>query len=99
MFLTHLFDRVLSKLATLSTYIEMFISASQTLIPPIHLPPEIVERVRTPVNDEPLRPDTLPLCCSDFKVKLMVECWSEEVDLRPDFKLIRIKLKPMQQGL
>ncbi|KAL5019050.1 hypothetical protein ScPMuIL_004772 [Solemya velum] len=60
---------------------------------------EIVERVRVSFNGVPFRPDTASLRCEDFVITCIKECWSEDPEQRPDFKSIRTKLKPMQQGL
>ena len=60
---------------------------------------EIVELVKRAPIDGLLRPDTTLLHCSEFVIKCMQECWSEEPDQRPDFKYIRVRLKPMQSGL
>lgn len=34
-----------------------------------------------------------------FVADCMKECWSEEPTLRPDFKIVRRLLKPMQKGM
>lgn len=37
--------------------------------------------------------------CEDYIVKCMVDCWREEATERPDFKVIRQRLGPLQAGL
>ncbi|XP_048763356.1 guanylate cyclase 32E-like isoform X1 [Ostrea edulis] len=62
-------------------------------------PSEIVHRVSCDVDDVPFRPDLSRLSCEDFIKQCIAECWHETPDFRPDFKYIRYRLKPMQQGL
>ncbi|XP_064634710.1 guanylate cyclase 32E-like isoform X2 [Lineus longissimus] len=62
-------------------------------------PKEIISRVKNPAEENYFRPNTAKLITHDFILKCMEDCWSEDPDSRPDFKYIRIKLKPMQQGL
>lgn len=63
-------------------------------------PKEIICRVRSGQGDVPFRPhlgalDTTP----KFVIDVIRECWDEEPIRRPDFKMIRNKLKPMQKGM
>ncbi|XP_036369998.1 guanylate cyclase 32E-like isoform X2 [Octopus sinensis] len=63
-------------------------------------PKEIIERVRRPHNGVPFRPrlaalETIERCTTD----VIKECWDEEPNKRPDFKVIRHKLKPMLKGM
>jgi len=37
--------------------------------------------------------------CLDCVCTVMVECWREQPEERPDFKTIRSKLRPMRKGL
>ena len=50
----------------------------------------------------PLRPNThfLKSCevGEDYVVKCMEECWSEQPEHRPDFGVIRSRLKVMKEG-
>jgi len=45
------------------------------------------------------RPDLSRLDCADFVSRCIQLCWSEQPEHRPDFKTIRIRLRPMQHGL
>ncbi|CAI9743357.1 guanylate cyclase 32E-like [Octopus vulgaris] len=61
---------------------------------------KIIERVRRPHNGVPFRPrlaalETIERCTTD----VIKECWDEEPNKRPDFKVIRHKLKPMLKGM
>ena len=48
----------------------------------------------------PFRPDTSVLRVKEGVVPLMHVCWHPDPEQRPDFKNgIRLKLKPIQQGL
>ena len=62
---------------------------------------EIIEVVKTgPLYGAPFRPDTKSnVKCADFVERCIQDCWNEDPELRPDFKYIRTRLKPMQQGL
>ena len=60
---------------------------------------DILERVKAGPQVWPFRPDVNLLKCDAFIVKCLMECWQEEPESRPDFKYIRIRLKPMQRGL
>ena len=61
---------------------------------------EIIERVRTNLcAHNPLRPDLSLLTCSEFVTQCIKNCWSEDPDSRPDFRVIRVALKPLQLGL
>ncbi|XP_014675128.1 PREDICTED: guanylate cyclase 32E-like [Priapulus caudatus] len=63
---------------------------------------EIVRQVENPrAGQQVLRPsikqiyNVVPDCVHDC----MLECWAEDPLVRPDFKTIRSKLKPMQKGM
>ena len=62
---------------------------------------EVVAGVmNTPLTDSAAcRPDISQLDCADFIVHCIEQCWAEQPEHRPDFKTIRLRLKPMQQGL
>ncbi|KAI0210729.1 Guanylate cyclase 32E [Lamellibrachia satsuma] len=62
-------------------------------------PKEIIEKLKSPLGGSLIRPDTTQMKCADFVVKCMQECWHEDPDVRPDFKFIRMRLKPMQKGM
>ncbi|XP_071105845.1 receptor-type guanylate cyclase Gyc76C-like [Haliotis cracherodii] len=61
-------------------------------------PKEVVELVKAPMTN-PFRPDTSPLTCESYAVRCMIECWSEQPEDRPDFKIIWNKLKSMRTGM
>ncbi|GAB1609518.1 hypothetical protein Ahia01_001237600, partial [Argonauta hians] len=63
-------------------------------------PKEIIERVRRPHNGVPFRPrlaalETVERCTTE----VIKECWDEDPGKRPDFKVIRHKLKPTLKGM
>lgn len=60
---------------------------------------EIVQKVVSGSNNTLFRPDISKLKCEDFVTQCMEDCLSENPDLRPEFKYIRYRLKPMQCGL
>ena len=62
---------------------------------------EIIKMVKNyPKNGvEPYRPDTDLGGCQDYVLNTMKECWSEEPELRPDFRTVRSKLKKFRRGL
>ncbi|XP_072943508.1 receptor-type guanylate cyclase Gyc76C-like isoform X2 [Epargyreus clarus] len=64
-------------------------------------PKDIVERVKRPRHDgeEVFRPDTAALrTADDYVVACMRDCWAEDPALRPDFPVIRSRLKKMKSG-
>ncbi|KAL5018500.1 hypothetical protein ScPMuIL_004222 [Solemya velum] len=63
-------------------------------------PREIIYRVMECFAEIPFRPrlaklDTTP----KFVTDVIQECWDEDPTKRPDFKVIRTKLKPLQKGM
>ncbi|XP_033327038.1 guanylate cyclase 32E isoform X2 [Megalopta genalis] len=49
---------------------------------------------------EPFRPPLDQLeNCFHFVRDCLVECWSEDPELRPDFKIVRNKLRPLRKGM
>lgn len=65
----------------------------------ISLPPqEIVTELRLGREDAPpLRPILSELVnVPDFVLSLIMDCWNEAPALRPDFQMIKARLKPMQ---
>ncbi|XP_020709582.2 receptor-type guanylate cyclase Gyc76C-like isoform X2 [Athalia rosae] len=72
----------------------------------VHLEPkDIIDRVkRYPGDDEPpFRPNIDILSdseadCADYIVSTITDCWAESPELRPDFKMIRTRLKKMKAG-
>lgn len=68
-------------------------------------PKEIIDRVkRFPEDGEPpFRPNLNILSeskanCADYVVSTIMDCWAESPELRPDFKMIRTRLKKMKAG-
>ncbi|KAJ8722786.1 hypothetical protein PYW07_003966 [Mythimna separata] len=65
-------------------------------------PKDIVERLKRPKLDgeELFRPDTdaLDPAPEDYVVACMKDCWAEDPNLRPDFPIIRSRLKKMKSG-
>ncbi|XP_076182873.1 receptor-type guanylate cyclase Gyc76C [Ptiloglossa arizonensis] len=68
-------------------------------------PKEIIDRVkRFPEDGEPsFRPNVEILSeseadCADYIVSTITDCWAESPELRPDFKMIRTRLKKMKAG-
>lgn len=66
---------------------------------------EIIDRVkRFPEDGEPsFRPNLNILSeskanCADYVVITIMDCWAENPELRPDFKMIRTRLKRMKAG-
>ncbi|KAK3089065.1 hypothetical protein FSP39_000509 [Pinctada imbricata] len=62
-------------------------------------PKEIVHRVSYCVSDFPFRPELSKIQCEDYLKQCIESCWNEHPEQRPDFKYIRYRLKPLQQGL
>ncbi|KAG8192121.1 hypothetical protein JTE90_027768 [Oedothorax gibbosus] len=63
-------------------------------------PSEIIKRVLQRNYMPPFRPNTSKLeGAFDCIIHTMHECWLEEPDKRPDFKIIRAKLRPMRRGM
>ncbi|XP_054008169.1 receptor-type guanylate cyclase Gyc76C-like [Hylaeus anthracinus] len=68
-------------------------------------PKEIIDRVkRFPEDGEPpFRPNVDILSeseadCAEYIVSTITDCWAESPELRPDFKMIRTRLKKMKAG-
>lgn len=68
-------------------------------------PKQIIELVRDLPLDEksqPYRPDTEILMNNEnipeYVINCITDCWSENPDLRPDFPIIRTRLKRMRDG-
>ncbi|KAJ8725569.1 hypothetical protein PYW08_003752 [Mythimna loreyi] len=65
-------------------------------------PKDIVERLKRPKLDGEglFRPDTdaLDPAPEDYVVACMKDCWAEDPNLRPDFPIIRSRLKKMKSG-
>ncbi|XP_011308838.1 guanylate cyclase 32E isoform X2 [Fopius arisanus] len=68
-----------------------------TASPPTHL----LTQICNPIPSlPPLRPPLEHLeNCFDFVRDCLEECWSEEPELRPDFKTIRNKLRQLRKGM
>lgn len=61
----------------------------------------ILDKVINPhhYNGEIYRPPIRELNCEDYIKRCMEECWHENPDTRPDFRLINVKLREMQADL
>lgn len=58
---------------------------------------------REPSEEEPFRPDLDLLMdsdigCEEYVFHCMTDCWAENPDVRPDFAVIRSRLKRMKDG-
>lgn len=64
-------------------------------------PKEIIQSVKLEQteNSSPLRPSLHFIQCQDFVLQTMRECWSDKPELRPDFKMVRQKLKRLRQDM
>ena len=61
---------------------------------------EILRKLITPDEEFHFRPQLdLLENCMDFVKETIRICWSESPDLRPDFKSIRNKLRPLRKGM
>lgn len=60
---------------------------------------EVIARVISPQNYGIFRPPLRGLDAPDYVIQCLQACWAEDPDDRPDIRLIRVKLKPMQAGL
>ncbi|GBM94019.1 Speract receptor [Araneus ventricosus] len=61
---------------------------------------EIIKCVIRKDQDPPFRPKVAKLCGSfDCVISCMQECWTEQPENRPDFKVINAKLRPMRRGM
>ncbi|XP_026479460.1 guanylate cyclase 32E-like [Ctenocephalides felis] len=60
----------------------------------------IYRLINSSQNGEPYRPPLEPLENSfDCVRECLMECWNENPELRPDFKTIRTKLRPLRKGM
>ncbi|KAL3876609.1 hypothetical protein ACJMK2_034431 [Sinanodonta woodiana] len=63
-------------------------------------PVEIVSRVMKQNSEIPFRPRLAALeTAPKFVTDVIKECWDEDPNRRPEFKIIRCKLKPLQKGM
>jgi len=61
---------------------------------------EIVDRVRFGGdNGSSYRPDLRSIKCEEAVSRCIQDCWSDDPEIRPDFKYCRVRLKSMQKGL
>lgn len=61
---------------------------------------EIVTRVKKPpVNGIAFRPSIRHLDIPEYVKQCLRLCWEEDPEIRPDIRLVRVKLKEMQTGL
>ncbi|XP_014300035.1 guanylate cyclase 32E [Microplitis demolitor] len=63
--------------------------------------PEILKRIIVrEMSLPPFRPSVDQLeNCFDFVRDCLIECWAEDPESRPDFKIIRNKLRPLRKGM
>ncbi|XP_047021545.1 receptor-type guanylate cyclase Gyc76C-like [Helicoverpa zea] len=65
-------------------------------------PKDIIERLKRPKlnGEEVFRPNTdaLDPAPEEYVVSCMKDCWAEDPNLRPDFPIIRSRLKKMKSG-
>lgn len=59
---------------------------------------EIITNVKEH-RETPYRPDVSSLDLPDEVLKTLVDCWHEQPAERPDFKIIKLRLKGMRRGL
>jgi guanylate cyclase, other len=61
---------------------------------------EIVAKVRAePTDGGIIRPPLRNFEAPEYVKQCLRLCWDEDPEMRPDIRLIRMKLKPMQAGL
>ncbi|XP_052269891.1 guanylate cyclase 32E-like [Dreissena polymorpha] len=58
---------------------------------------EMIELLRS--ESPSIRPEMASLACEPYISGCIRDCWAEDPDMRPSFKDIRVKLKPMLQGI
>ncbi|RWS09764.1 guanylate cyclase 32E-like protein, partial [Dinothrombium tinctorium] len=61
----------------------------------------ILDRVMNPkkYGGRIFRPPVQKLKCPDYVIRCMEECWHEDIDVRPDFRYINMRLREMQRGI
>uniref|UniRef100_A0A182Q3F5 Guanylate cyclase n=1 Tax=Anopheles farauti TaxID=69004 RepID=A0A182Q3F5_9DIPT len=60
---------------------------------------DIVARVMSPEEYGIFRPSLRGIDAPEYVIQLLHSCWAEDPEDRPDIRLVRVKLKPMQAGL
>ncbi|XP_052864300.1 guanylate cyclase 32E [Anopheles cruzii] len=60
---------------------------------------DIVARVMSPEEYGIFRPSLRGIDSPEYVIQLLQACWEEDPEDRPDIRLVRVKLKPMQAGL
>lgn len=62
---------------------------------------QVVEKVRDDyiLTGLHFRPDMYSFECQDYIINVMKDCWAECPESRPDFRMVRVRLKRMRQGL
>ncbi|XP_052898800.1 LOW QUALITY PROTEIN: guanylate cyclase 32E [Anopheles moucheti] len=60
---------------------------------------DIVARVMSPEEYGIFRPSLRAFDAPEYVMQLLHSCWEEDPEDRPDIRLVRVKLKPMQAGL
>ncbi|XP_041474147.1 speract receptor-like [Lytechinus variegatus] len=63
-------------------------------------PKEIYEKVKSKEESIPFRPNVMEIeNCPECLLTTMQECWADDPETRPDFKMIANKLKPLHKGM
>ncbi|XP_054763655.2 speract receptor-like [Lytechinus pictus] len=63
-------------------------------------PKEIYEKVKSKEELIPFRPNVMEIeNCPECLLTTMQECWADDPETRPDFKMIANKLKPLHKGM
>lgn len=60
---------------------------------------EIINKVKNPTSNSFYRPSIRHLNVPEYIISCLKSCWDEDPEIRPDIRLVRIKLKEMQAGL
>lgn len=60
-----------------------------------------IDRVVNPAayGGHAFRPPTQEIKCPDFILRCMEDCWQDDSEARPDFRLVNVRLREMQSGL
>ncbi|UYV64524.1 hypothetical protein LAZ67_3001092 [Cordylochernes scorpioides] len=59
----------------------------------------ILEKLVAYPSGDPYRPSLKDLSCPEYIISTIRECWAEDPEQRPDFRLINTKLREMQADL
>ncbi|XP_064635782.1 guanylate cyclase 32E-like [Lineus longissimus] len=61
-------------------------------------PEEVINKIKYP-DGMYCRPDILLIECQEYVIKVVQDCWDEYAEMRPDFRTVRSRLKPMSSGM